>query len=204
MKIVLLIVGIVSIAFVAVQLYAMNEQKKIEKYAYSVKKKYDEFEIRDYEASLFTSVELKTPRYDDASEKGFSILANYIFGGNEENEKIAMTSPVAMSLEDTTTMMFMVPKKYSKETLPEPNESKVKFREEPAKTVAAITFGGWANDEKIKKYEYILKKALEMEGIAFTNKSYFLGYNAPYEVLNRKNEIIIELKNENFLSSNEQ
>jgi hypothetical protein len=41
-----------------------------------------------------------TKKFKEASSQGFSILAGYIFGGNKENEKIAMTSPVTMSLED--------------------------------------------------------------------------------------------------------
>jgi len=107
-----------------------------------------------------------------------------------------MTSPVAMSLEDSVTMMFMVPKKFDKESLPEPNQSEIEFREEPAKTVSAITFGGWANDEKIEKYKQKLIAALDAEGIAYSNRFYFLGYNAPYEFFNRKNEVIVELANE--------
>jgi len=158
-----------------------------------VDKKYDTFEIRSYEASLFTSVKLTVNEYKDASSKGFSILAGYIFGGNETKEKIAMTSPVAMSLGDSMTMMFMVPKKFDKQTLPQPDQSRIEFREEPAKTVAAITFGGWANDEKIAKYKTQLKAALDAKGISYTNRFYFLGYNPPYEIFNRKNEIIVEL-----------
>jgi len=171
----------------------MSTQRNIETYPYVVKKKYYKFEIRSYEASLFTTVKLSTKEYKDASSKGFSILAGYIFGGNQRNEKIAMTSPVAMSLEDSMTMMFMVPKKFNKETLPQPNQSAIEFREEPAKTVAAITFGGWANDAKIEKYKAKLKAALDAEGITYTNRFYFLGYNPPFEFFNRKNEIIVEL-----------
>ena len=111
-----------------------------------------------------------------------------------KNEKIAMTSPVAMSLEDSMTMMFMVPKKFNKETLPQPNQSQIKFQQEPAKTVAAISFGGWANDEKIEKYKQKLIEALEAEGIVYSNRFYYLGYNPPFEFFNRKNEIIVELK----------
>ena len=127
MKIVFIVLGVILIAFVAIQLFAVNGQKDIETYPYLVSKKYDVFEIRDYEASLFTSVKLSDNKYKDASGKGFSILAGYIFGGNKTNEKIAMTSPVSMSLEDSMTMMFMVPKKFKKETLPEPNQSRIKF-----------------------------------------------------------------------------
>ena len=105
-----------------------------------------------------------------------------------------MTSPVTMSLEDSMTMMFMVPMKLKKETLPKPHQSQIEFREEPAKTVAAIKFAGWANDEKIEKNKQKLKSALDAEGITYTNRFYFLGYNPPYEVFNRKNEVIVELQ----------
>jgi hypothetical protein len=89
---------------------------------------------------LFTAVKL-SKEFKEASSQGFSILAGYIFGGNKENEKIAMTS-VTMSLEDSMTVMFMVPKKFNKETLPKPSGSQIEFRQEPAKTVAAITLVG--------------------------------------------------------------
>jgi hypothetical protein len=197
MKILFISLGVLLLAFIVVQLYAMNAQRSIETYPYVVNKKYAIFEIRSYEASLFTSVKLSTKEFKEASSKGFSILAGYIFGGNEKNEKISMTSPVAMSLEDSMTVMFLVPKKFNKETLPQPSESQIEFRNEPAKTVAAITFGGWANDTKIEKYKEKLKVALDAEGIKYTNRFYYLGYNPPFEVFNRKNEVIVELQSEN-------
>jgi len=180
--------------FSTTQLTPMSAQENIEMYPYSVKKTYDDFEIRNYEASLFTAVELPTDNYDEASNMGFSILAGYIFGGNESKEKIAMTSPVAMSLEEKMTMMFMVPKEYSKASLPKPNSSQIEFEEVPEKTVAAITFGGWADDEKIEKHKKLLVAALKKEGIAHTDHFYFLGYNAPNETTNRRNEVIVELE----------
>jgi hypothetical protein len=193
MKILKIIIVIIILSFIVIQIFAINSQLNIETYPYTVEKKYDKFEIRNYEASLFTSVKISTNEFKNASKEGFTILAGYIFGGNEKNEKIAMTSPVSMSLEDSMTMMFMVPKKNKKETLPQPNESLIEFREEPAKTVASISFGGWANDKKIEDYKKQLKTALDAQGIIYTNQFYFLGYNAPYEFFNRKNEIIVEL-----------
>lgn len=194
MNSILIIFGIVLSAFLIIQLFAMNSQRNIETYPFEIVKKYDRFEVRSYEASLFTSVKLSTSEYEKSSRTGFSILAGYIFGGNETNEKIAMTSPVAVSLEDSMTMMFMVPRKIKKENLPQPNQSQIQFREEPAKTVAAISFKGWANDEKIKKYKQELINALGAQGIEYTTRFYLLGYNPPYEIFNRKNEIIVELK----------
>jgi hypothetical protein len=194
MKILLILLSLLLIAFVIIQVFAIKGQQNIETYAYKVNKKYNTFEIRSYEATLFTSVTLSTKGYKNSSSKGFSILAGYIFGKNERNEKIAMTSPVSMSLEDSMTMMFMVPKEFKKEMLPAPNQSEIEFKEEPSKTVAAIRFGGWANDKKIARYKQQLIAALEAEGIEHSNRFYFFGYNAPYEVFNRKNEVIIELQ----------
>ena len=194
MKIFLIILGVILIAFVVIQLFALNSQRNIETYTYVVNKKYDTFEIRSYKATLFTSVKLSTKGYKNSSSKGFSILAGYIFGNNERNEKISMTSPVTMTLEDSMTMMFMVPKELKKEMLPKPNQSLIEFKDEPAKTVAAIHFNGWANDKKIEKFKQKLKSALDTEGITYSDRFYFLGYNAPYEVFNRKNEVIVELQ----------
>lgn len=196
MKILIITFAMIILVFIAIQLFAMSGQRNIETYPYTVIKKYDAFEVRSYEATLFSTVQLPGNSYKGASNRGFSILAGYIFGGNDKSEKIAMTSPVAMSLQDTMTMMFMVPKKFNKETLPKPNESKIEFKEEPAKIAAAITFGGWASDEVIEKYKQELKAALDSKGIKYTNRFYFLGYNPPFEVLNRKNEVIVELEND--------
>ena len=197
MKLASIILGVIAIAFIAVQVFALKSQKNIETYPYIVDKKYKQFEIRSYKATLFSSVKLSSSNFKKASGEGFSILAGYIFGNNKNNEKIAMTSPVAMTLEDSMTMLFMVPKKFDMQTLPFPNQSQIEFTKEPAKKVAAIEFGGWENDKKINKYKELLIKTLKDEGIDNTNRFYFLGYNAPYEVFNRKNEIIVELQAEN-------
>jgi len=194
MKIAMAILIIILSVFTFIQLYFMNAQRNIERYPYVVVKKHKQFEIRNYETTLFTSVKLSTKGYKNSASKGFSILAGYIFGNNERNEKISMTSPVSMSLEDSMTMMFVVPKKFNKDNLPKPNVSDIEFKEEPAKTMAAISFRGWANDAKIEKYKQQLISALDAEGIKYANRFYFFGYNAPYELINRKNEILVELQ----------
>ena len=50
-----------------------------------------------------------------------------------------------------------------------------------------------ADDEKIEKYSQKLSALLAKEGIAHTESFSYLGYNPPYEVINRKNEVIVEL-----------
>ena len=194
MKIILSIFGIILILFVISQLFFLNSQRNIETYAFTIIDSYETIEIRQYEASLFTSVQMSSNNYRKTSSKGFSVLAGYIFGGNDKEEKIAMTSPVAMSLKDSTTMLFLVPKKYTRDNLPVPNDSSIEFKDVPEKKVAAISFGGWANDSKIASFKKKLIGVLNSKGIKYTDNFYFLGYNAPMEVFNRKNEIIVELE----------
>lgn len=193
MKISLIILGVILSVFVIVQVFAYRSRKNIESYTYKVIKKHENFEIRNYEASLFTSVKLSSNDYKNSSRKGFSILAGYIFGDNNKNKKIAMTSPVVMTIEDSVTMMFMVPREFNKKTLPKPNQSQINFVEEPVKKIAAISFTGWANDENIEQYKQKLKLALEAKNISYKNQFYFFGYNPPYEIFNRKNEVVVEL-----------
>jgi hypothetical protein len=193
MKILLILLGLLLVVFIGIQLFFLNTQRTIETYPYQVEQEFDQFEIRQYEATLFTSVKVPSSDYKKSSGQGFSILAGYIFGKNEQKEKIAMTAPVAMSLGDSMTMMFMVPKERKKVNLPKPDAEQINFTEMPAKRVAAIGFGGWANDEKIKKHKAKLIAAIEAEGIEHTGRFYFLGYNAPFEVFNRRNEVIVDL-----------
>ena len=110
LKILYIVLVLFFLAFVIIQLFAIKSQKSIETYNYIVEEIYDSFEVRAYESALFTSVKLPEASFDTSSSQGFSILAGYIFGNNNENKKIAMTSPVSMTLEDSMTMMFMVPK----------------------------------------------------------------------------------------------
>lgn len=194
MKIFLISIGVILFAFLVLQIFAVRVQYNIETYPYNVVSEFEDFEIRNYEATLFTSVKVSSNKYKDASSKGFRILAGYIFGKNNKEEKISMTSPVSMSLEDSMTMMFMVPKNIKKEELPKPNESKIEFAEVPEKKMAVISFGGWANDEKIEKYKLRLIGYLEAQSIPYSNRFYFFGYNSPYEFFNRKNEVVVELE----------
>ena len=87
----------------------------------------------------------------------------------------------------------MVPSGYKMEDLPKPADSSVKFVEEPEKTVAAIRFGGWSTDEKIQKYSQQLLELLDSNNIQHADTYSYLGYNPPYEVVNRRNEIIVEV-----------
>jgi len=195
MKIVIIIISI-SVSTIAIaQIYLSRSTQQTEQHSYKVIKKFDKFEIRKYDAALFSSVKLNQKGYKESSSEGFRILAGYIFGDNETKEKIAMTSPVVMELGDTSKMMFMVPKNYNLKNLPNPKNSKIVFEKEEEKIIAAIRFDGWADDEKIQKYKTILMNELVKEKLSYINKFSFLVDNPPYEVMNRRNEVVVELIN---------
>ena len=55
MKITSIFLGVLLITFIIIQLFAIRSQWNIETYPYEVTKTYDQFEIRRYESTLFTS-----------------------------------------------------------------------------------------------------------------------------------------------------
>ena len=183
-------------------LKSMASNQRIEEYPYEVLKTYNSFEIRRYEEALFTSIRLNSTSYKQGSSRGFSILANYIFGGNDRKQRIAMTSPVAMTLEDNMRVMFMIPHSLERGDMPLPNEKSIDFVKEPEKLLAVINFGGWANDKKIAKYKAQLIDTLVKEGIAHENKFFIFGYNPPYEIFNRRNEVAVEILFDSMESEN--
>ena len=133
--------------------------------------------------------------YRELSSSGFRKIAGYIFGNNETSAKIAMTSPVHMDInQDGSTMSFVMPSQYDIKSLPRPNDAKVEIHESPSEYAAAIEFGGYANDESISKYAEELKKSLEEKGIKPIGHYRYLGYNPPYQLIGRKNEVIVAVE----------
>lgn len=188
----ILIISLVALLLI-VQGFVWKSTNEIESLKYEVVKSYSDFEIRKYEASNFCMVDLPGQSYSGSSSSGFRILANYIFGGNERQQQIAMTSPVAMNMDKSVEMMFMVPSEYELDELPKPNNNAVQFHTEPEKVVAVRRFGGWASDEVIQEEVARLKQSLEEQNIRFKNRVTYFGYNPPYQLVNRRNEVVLEV-----------
>lgn len=164
-----------------------------EKQKFSVLHKDGDFEIRRYYPVIMASVEMPGS-YSNMSSTGFRELAGYIFGGNEKQKKIAMTAPVHVAMADSTsTMSFVMPSNFQMEELPEPKSEKIRLHETGTAVTASISFKGYANDKVIQKKTKELKDRLRSRGIHFRNDFRFLGYNPPYRVINRHNEIVVTL-----------
>lgn len=166
-----------------------------EQQRFKLLKKFSDFEIRYYPEAVLATVYSSAQTYREVSGTGFNTLAGYIFGGNQNNEKIAMTAPVHMDIDKgKSSMSFVMPGKYTLEDLPSPNNPSVEVSKSPEDYVAVIRFGGWANDQKIKEYSESLDKLLRENNIKHKGNFRYLGYNPPFQLNNRRNEIIVSVE----------
>ncbi|MEN9744505.1 MAG: hypothetical protein RL640_343 [Bacteroidota bacterium] len=186
---------VVAIVFIAFQSFMSISNSNIERQKYRVVKAEKGFELRYYPPATFATVKSSAKSYRELSSSGFRKIAGYIFGGNESSTKIAMTSPVHMDInEKESSMSFVMPSKYDLESLPKPNDAKVEIHETPGEYLAAIEFGGFANDASIRKHADELKQLLNGKGIKTIGNFRYLGYNPPYQIIARKNEIVVAVE----------
>ena len=168
------------------------------------------YEIRHYEPYLIAEVDV------DGSFKGsgndaFRILAGYIFGDNRPGEKMQMTAPVESSeglrmnmttpvtstpdaAGDRFTYAFVMERKYNQETLPAPNDPRIRIVERPARVMAVRRYsGGWSED-RYRQNEGALLKALTTDRVEVIGEPVFARYNAPFTPwFLRRNEVMIEV-----------
>jgi len=193
MKLALVIIAIFTILLIFSQIYFT--MAKTETQPYRIIKTERDFEIRLYPPATMATISMTAKTYKELSSAGFRKLASFIFGGNQSNENIAMTSPVHMDINETKSCMsFVMPSNYNKDNLPKPNDPSITIKTTTEEYVATIRFGGYANDEEIKTYAAKLESALKANRIEYYGNFRFLGYNAPYQFWGRKNEVIVSIR----------
>jgi len=187
--------SVIILGFIVITLLMSFAGKRIEKQKYRVIKKEKEFEIRYYPPAIFATTRSSAKSYRELGNSGFRKIAGYIFGNNESSAKIAMTAPVHMDInEKGSSMSFVMPSEYTLDKLPRPVDGRVELHESPAVYMAAIEFGGFASDQRIKQYADQLSQSLKKNGIKMIGNPTYLGYNAPYEFIGRKNEVVIAIE----------
>lgn len=186
---------IILFLLIAIPILVSFTSAGIEKQKYRVVKKEKDFEIRFYPPAILATTKSEAKSYRELGSSGFRKIAGYIFGGNERATKIAMTAPVHMDIRDNgSTMSFVMPSEYTLDKLPRPNDSGVELHQSPAVYMAAIEFGGYAGDRKIKQYADLLLQVVNQKGIKTIGNPTYLGYNAPYEIIGRKNEVVVAIE----------
>jgi effector-binding domain-containing protein len=174
---------------------------------YRVVDRFAEIEIREYEPYLVAEATVDGG-FEGAGNRGFQILAKYIFGDNQGKRKIAMTTPVSQEIADGTkismtapvtqekagdryTIQFMMPAEYSRAELPEPNDPRITIREVPARRFAAVRYAGTWSKRNYEKHLDQLLDTLSAEGYEPLGEPIWARYNPPFMPwFLRRNEIL--------------
>ncbi|GMN04033.1 SOUL family heme-binding protein [Erythrobacter sp. MTPC3] len=195
----------------AVAAYAQYRDTEVP--AYEMIKQEAEFEVRQYAPMIVAEV-THTGTRRQASSASFRRLAAYIFGqdrpqGGEEiamtapvltekvdqNEQIAMTAPVLQERTggDTWRMRFVMPSKYTMDTLPAA-PSDITLTEMPARRMAAVRFSGYARSDALARMEAKLMAWIEEQGLTPVGSVEYASYDAPMVPgPMRRNEVLVEV-----------
>ncbi len=166
-----------------------------------------DFEVRDYPPLLVAEVTVSGEQ-KEAGNKGFRLLAGYIFGGNKRRQSIAMTAPVAqqptsekIAMTAPVTQMqnagrwrvrFTMPSGYTLNTLPEPNDPKIHLRQLPPERFAVLRFSGLARPDAVDAKSAELIAATKSHDLRAIGSVMLAQYNPPWTLwFMRRNEVWI-------------
>jgi effector-binding domain-containing protein len=185
---------------------------RVEHTDYTVEKKMNGYEIREYPEHIVAETTVQGS-YGESMSSGFRIVAGYIFGGNVKKESIAMTAPVvaqntkkseniamtapvvATTEGDSQTISFGMPRTYTLETLPTPNDPRVKIVKIPNKRFAVMRFSGYRSDARVKSMQDRLLQEMKRDGLVAEGSVAYAGYNAPWTPpWMTRNEVLVEIK----------
>ncbi|BBX06845.1 SOUL family heme-binding protein [Mycolicibacterium aichiense] len=175
--------------------------------AFTVERVVDGVEIRRYGPRVAAETAIDADE-ESARNQGFRLLARYIFGGNSGSAKIAMTAPVAQQPSEKIAMTapvatqrnasgewvirFFMPSKYTLETLPSPNDDRVRLVVVPPETVAVLRFNGSISPDAVSERTNELMKALHRNDIETTGEPLSWFYDPPWTLpCRRRNEVVV-------------
>jgi len=186
--------------------------------AYEVVGTLGDIQLRKYPEQVWAETSVEHASWNEALHEGFRRLAGYLFGDNNEAERLSMTAPVlsfpldgerseqlsmtAPVLADEgdsataqeRTIAFVMPADRDLDTLPAPKDLRVCLRAVPERLVAALRFrGDYASGVPAEKREELLRRLREA-GIGTRGEARFAGYDPPttWSAL-RRNELLIDL-----------
>jgi hypothetical protein len=169
------------------------------------------FELRDYPALVVAEVTVDGDQ-KEAANKGFRLLAGYIFGANKRRQSIAMTAPVAQeavsekiamtapvaqtpSAAGTWVVRFTMPSAWSLQTLPVPDDPRVKLRSTEPSRFAVLRFSGLAKPDDVHTKSDELLAWVESHGLHATGPVSLAQYNPPWSLwFMRRNEVMVEVE----------
>ena len=170
---------------------------------------HDGWEVRRYAPKLEAQVTVQADSYREAVNKGFRVLAKFIFGENQGAESVEMTAPVSASRSTKIamtapvgastaaggwTVTFTMPSEYTLETLPRPVDPSIRIVQVPGGTWAASRFAGRA-EKRHEELTASLDAAIRGAGLRAAGPPEVAQYNPPWTPGPfRRNEILIPLE----------
>mgnify|MGYP002870729094 CR=1 FL=1 len=191
------VLGILSVGVIALFVLVGPIMSNVELPNYSVIYKEGNIELRSYEKMLLAEVAVDGRR-DDAIKAGFRILADFIFGNNEDSSKISMTAPVQQELQgDNWFVSFVMPENYDLENIPKPLDKSIKIRWDNGGNYLSIRFSGRGKSANISSNERILLDYLQNKRYETKGPLKYAFYNPPWTIpMLRRNEIMIQVTSE--------
>jgi len=179
-------------------------------------------ELRRYAPMLIAETEVEGS-LDEASNKGFRLIADYIFGNNQSSDaerqariamtapvtaepqpsRIAMTAPVTAEPQSAAADMqaarrwrihFVMPSQYTLDTIPKPGNPLVQLREVPARHYAVHRYSGFNTLSRVQLKTDELLQWAGARSLTVTGTPQLARYNPPWTLpMFRRNEIMVEV-----------
>jgi hypothetical protein len=107
-----------------------------------------------------------------------------------------MTAPVSQQKQgETWRITFLMPGKYTMDTLPEPLDKRVTLTQEPGQLIAALRYSGNWSKHRFEKNEVRLRDFIERLGLILNGETIFARYNPPFlPGFLRRNEVLIPVR----------
>jgi hypothetical protein len=201
------LIGIILIAVFL--LVGARNTMATEEAKYTLVKKDNSFEIRDYDAHILAEIIVESD-LENAGSKAFNSLFRYISGDNRSRDKVAMTAPVSQQSANQKINMtapvgqqrsgnkwavsFMMPASYTLETLPVPDDNKVILRQVPARRIAAVRYSGFWSEKNYLQNKSQLETWIANNKLKIVGDAVWARYDAPFTPwFLRRNEILIPI-----------
>ena len=189
------LIAALSIVVVAYFGWKLTSRNAYESAEYNLIESDGPFELREYpDLMLVTTSSSFKSQGNDGS---FGRLFRYISGGNESDQKVAMTTPVFMEPENPDTdgqMGFVIPKKIAAESVPTPSNANVQIQTRSGGRFAVLRFAGRMNEATQDNSKAKLREWMDSKGLKGSDSIEFAGYDPPWTPGPlRRNEILIRL-----------
>ncbi len=173
---------------------------------YEILAEADGYEVRRYAPYVVAELVVEGS-FEKAGNRAFRPLAAFISGDNTAaaeiamtapvtqrggGEKIEMTAPVTQSGTDegAYAIRFVMPARYTLDTVPRPTDARIRLREEPGKVVAVHRYSGTWSEERYRERLARLRDAVARDGLEAAGEPVWSRFDSPFRLwFLRRNEI---------------